>query len=212
MTMSLTFFRVIQIGPGAWVAPLTPHDVRRFSKAPHTKGDRSIIGIEAPKFEAKTGTLSASLDTVFTVNLGKSNEAVLIDLSLQEDSITQLADEKKIPVSPSDEKFHAACQLHLPDNTTYIIQQILHNVRQYHNDKLIEGEGRKWTTEPHNFLAITIQNRKKQFLVSVKANPSHYAFRKIELKRSRPPYCEFHLHSPSQIDEATQIILASAKY
>jgi hypothetical protein len=210
--MSLTFSQVKPIGPGAWIAPLPPNDARRFGQNPPSKGGRSVIGIEAPKFEIEAGTLSASFDAIFTLNVGESEEAVFIDLRPQEVVTTVLPEIEKPIISPSDKEFIAACQVHLPESMTGIISRVLQEVRKHHDDKLTEGEGRKWTTGPLNFLAITIQNQKKQFLVSVKADPSKYSFRHIHLKRSRPPYCEFHLNSPSQIDEAIRIIHASAEY
>ena len=210
--MSLTFSQVKPIGPGAWIAPLPPNDARRFGQNPPSKGGRSVIGIESPKFEIEAGTLSAALDAIFTLNVGESEEAVFIDLRPQEAVTTKLPEIEKPINSPADKDFIAACQLHLPESMTGIISRVLHEVRRHHDDKLIEGEGRKWTTDPLNFMAITIQNRNKQFLVSVKADPSHHSFKQIQLKRSRSPYCEFHLNSPSQIDEALRIILASAEY
>ncbi len=210
--MSLTFSQVKPIGPGAWIAPLAPHDARRFGQNTPSKGGRSVIAVEAPRFEIETNTLTASLDGIFTLNVGASEEAVLIDLSTQNVATVELPEPGKVSTSPADKDFIAACEVHLPESVTGIVKRVLSEIRKHRDDRLIEGEGRKWTTDPLNFMAITIQNRNKQFLVSVKADPSQHSFRQIQLKRSRAPYCEFHLNSPSQIDETVQIILASAKY
>lgn len=111
-----------------------------------------------------------------------------------------------------DQAFIAACRMHLPASMVSVIAQVLSEVRKHYDDKLVEGSGRKWTASPHNFLAITIQNRNEQFLVSVKADPARHSFKHIHLKRSRSPYCEFYLNSSSQIEETVRIILASARY
>lgn len=210
--MLLTFSKVKSIGCGAWIAPLSPSDARRFGQNAPSKGGRSVVGIEAPRFDSEVGMLSVAFDSILILNIGEAEEAVFVDLAPSEKSAQKEAYVYEEAVSPVDEDFLSACHNYLPEDMVKIIKQVLQKVRKYYDDKLIEGEGRKWTTYPRNFMAITIQNRNLQFLVSVKANPSQHSFKKINLKRSRSPYCEFYLNSPSQIQEAIQAILASAEY
>lgn len=212
--MSLCFSGTKQIGPGAWLAPLTPNDVRRFGQNVATKGGRSVIGVESPRFDGDNMTLTVALNSIFALNIGQENEAVIVDLKGG-----QIETEKPQPVDPAlvtsvDKDFFASCSVHLAEDEDKvgIISRVLSEVRKHYDDKLVEGKGRKWTASPHNFLAITIQNRNKQFLVSVNADPVRFSFKQIVLKRSRPPYCEFHLNSQSQIDEAIEVILSSAQY
>ncbi|MFT6657228.1 MAG: hypothetical protein ACJAZW_000376 [Maritalea sp.] len=203
---------VNSLGSGTWIAPLSPFEARRFGQNPLVKGGRSIIAVSSPEYDVETRTLTVNYDGVLTLNIGEIEEAVLVDLNPQDVLKAQRQDTDVLHPSAADIDFIAACKSHLDEGMTRIIQQVLSGVRKHHDDTLIEGEGRKWIASPHNFMAITIQNRNKQFLVSVKARPEQKSFRHIHLKQSRPPYWEFHLNSPSQIEETIQAILDSANY
>jgi hypothetical protein len=215
--MKLTFSKVIPIGLGAWIAPLSPNDARRFSQNSSSKGGRSVIGVEAPRYESKTGTLTTAFDMIVTLNVGESEEAVFIDLKPQ-DVMPQKAivpkkqDAKELPIASCDQKFIASCRKHLPDHMTEIIIEVLKQIRKHHDFELTEGNSRNWTSSPSNFVSITIQTRNKQFKVSVKGDPSDYSLKHIQPKINWSPYCAFHLNSQSQIDETVKMILNSAKY
>ncbi len=212
IVVKLTFSNVQPAGPGIWIASLPPYDAARFGNNAPIIGERSVIGVEAPHFESKTHSLSVGLDNLQTLCVGQDERVVFIDLGTESSSQTSLQDDEELPESSADEEFLEACRSHLPEKMTKIIIRVLNAVRERYEFKLIEGNGRKWTSAPSNFLAITIQNQKKQFLISVKADPSVHSFARINLKQSRRPYCEFHLNSVSQIEETVMVILASAKY
>lgn len=210
--MSLKFEGVTELGPGTWVTNLTPADVRRFGQNTPSNGFRSVLSVTAPEFDKESETMTVALDDLTALHIGHGNEALLVDLDHGGNNVLGLDIQTKAVVPEVDQAFIETCRVHLPDHITSIIIQVLSEVRKHYDDKLVEGAGRKWTASPHNFFAITIQNRNQQFLVSVKADPSHHSLKHIQLKRSRSPYCEFHLNSPSQIEEAVQTILASARY
>ncbi|MBL8562764.1 MAG: hypothetical protein JNN06_10835 [Gemmobacter sp.] len=210
--MSLKLEGVVQIGPGTWTAQLEPSDVRRFGQNASSNGFRSILAVSSPVFDKETGTMAVSLDAVSAMNIGRGNDALLVDLDSGENIKPEANVSSQADAPERDQAFIAACKVHLPAHMVSIIARVLSEVRRHHDDRLVEGAGRKWTAAPHNFLAITIQNRNQQFLVSVKADPARHSFKHIQLKRSRSPYCEFHVNSPSQIEETVQIILASARY
>jgi hypothetical protein len=210
--ISLMLKNVAEIAPGVWLTRLNPSDVRRFGQNATSVGQRSIVSVATPSYDKVSSSLSVPLDSIVALNVGRQEETIVLDLDYLEDD-NHAQDGDHVAEEPEiDREFVDSCRVHLPEETTSLIIRVLSEVRGHHQDKLIEGQGRKWTASPNNFFAVTIQNRNRQFLVSVKANPSKHAFRHIHLKRSRAPYCEFYLNSYSQIDEAVKIILASAKY
>ncbi|MBI1215004.1 MAG: hypothetical protein GC185_04190 [Alphaproteobacteria bacterium] len=213
----ITFSQVLPVGPGTWIVSLTQSEVRHFAKG-HilTKGNRSVIGVNNPQYDSTKQTLSIPVDSIFPFNIGMQHQSVIVDLGSEPQSLRTENEKHEAPdlgiASSLDQPFIEACiSEKMPNDMIRLVQQVLCTVRKEHKDKLIEGKGRKWTTSPNNFLAITIQNRNKQFLVSVKADQTRHPYQKISLKKSRAPYCEFHLNAQSQTEDAVSAILRSAR-
>jgi hypothetical protein len=210
--MQLKLEGVEEIGPGVWITRLNPSDVRRFGHNTPSLGSRSVVAVVSPNYDACTSTLTVRLNGLSPISVGQREDTVILDLEHSDSPNSDLSKATQTTAPEIDQDFIAACRLHLSEQTVSIIAEVLSEVRKNHGDQLVEGVGRKWTAAPRNFLAITIQNKKKQFLVSVKADPSRHAFKHIRLKRSRAPYCEFHLNSQTQVPETVQAILASTRY
>ena len=115
-------------------------------------------------------------------------------------------------VSESVSKFLVNCRRHnLPQELIEAVRRLLafaHSIEPFY---LTEGEQRKWTATP-NFIALTIQNRNRQLLISVKGDPSMMDYASIQPKVSRRPYCEFHFNSASQLDDTLDIVRQSIQY
>lgn len=164
----------------------------------------------SPAYDPVAKTLSVTSENIAVFNIGTGNTCAIISSASQ--NVGLKVEPAKVDVSAVDRGFLASCSVHLGREMVTLAEKLLNEVRRHHTDRLVEGKCRKWTSEPSNFFAITIQNRNQKFLVSIKGNPTTLSYRTLNLKRSRSPYCEFYLNSLDQIPDAVQAILQSASY
>jgi len=118
---------------------------------------------------------------------------------------------KTVSGRSGDLAFIQACRDEkLPDNILRLGEEFLSEVRKFSNDELVEGLSRKWVTTPKNFLALTIQNRKKQFCIHVKKTQNlRFLSELIDVRDDRPGYARFWLKSENQLEAAVSAAKAS---
>lgn len=132
------------------------------------------------------------------LNLGQGNRCVVVENKSEEnpDAITAAARQR------GDVAFLKSCQREgLPDEIISLGKDFLNRIREFSTDDLVEGLNRKWVTKPKNFLAITIQNRNRQFCVHVKKSLVLNSLQPvIDVRDDRPGYARFWLQNQSQLD------------
>ncbi|MGY6531737.1 hypothetical protein [Glycocaulis sp.] len=205
--MKLTFDAKPSSIPGVWLAPVHIEDTSRLQTGSLPKSSRTIIGLVHSNWDDKTKSLTASFSDVIVFAKGASDEAVLIDMG----RFPSIPD-KVAPLGSPDDMFLASARLHVGAEGAKLIEKVLKQVRQriVGEFRLIEGDHRKWTANP-NFLAITLQNRKKRFRVSVNELTENLNPQSLELIMGRPPYREFFLEREEQIGDAVEVIVTSAR-
>jgi len=99
----------------------------------------------------------------------------------------------------------------LPQEIYEMAQHLLQEIRRHYPGEMQEGLARKYVNWPHNFFALTIQNRDESLAVHIKGEPHQFSTNQIKLKRDRGSYSRFKLSKQSQVTEAIEVILTSAR-
>lgn len=220
MALRLSVGGVKPIGQGVWVAKLTPAEVRHFGDGKSSHGAKSVLGVTQPDFRQEALTLSLDPDNASVLNIGTSNEALIVDLGMSD--VTQTHPEEGIkdggerakkanPTGKGDEAFLAECRYHLDECLVGMAERLLSTVRERYPGNLHEGLARKWVNQPGNFVALTIQNRDQSFAVHVKGKPKDFSAPSLNIKPDRGSYSRFKLKHENQLDDTIRVVLASAQ-
>ena len=209
--MLLQLENVIPLGSGVYVVDVDPNDVARIG---HQEGEvptaPTVLYAGQCQFRPETRTLNLRMSELTLLSRDSSSTAIIV--CVREENYPEQNSDSQTNTTACDNitSYTDACHRYLTGDVLDISLSFVQRLDETLNFSLIEGKARKWTAYP-NFLAITIQNRNQQLLVSVKGNPRDMNYRTIKPKLSRSPYCEFHLHSYEQLDEAVDVALKSAE-
>jgi hypothetical protein len=220
MALRLAVAGVKVIGHGVWVAELTPAEVRRFGDGKSSVGAKSVLGVTQPDFSREALTLSLDPDHASVLNIGTTNEALIIDLGIIDErqahsgeGITAGGDRwrEANPTGKGDQAFLAECRRHLDERLVGLAERLLSAVRERYPGNLHEGLARKWVHQPGNFVALTIQNRDQSFAVHVKGRPMDFSAPFLDIKADRGSYSRFKLKHENQLKDTIRVVLASAQ-
>lgn len=166
------------------------------------------------RFVEEERLLSFSPEHANVLNIGSTDDALIIDIG--SDASGEIVPTRSSavpetePFGSGDPAFLAECRRLLSPPLVEMARRLLHEIRNRYPGRLVEGLARKWVNYPENFLAITIQNRDQSFAIHVKGNPTHFGGRALDIRPDRGSYCRFKLQHESQLQEAINVILASA--
>lgn len=219
MSILLSIDNITQLGNCAWQAKLGEADVRRLGDPKVRVGQKSIIAVTQPRFNSDTKTLSFRPESAVVLNIGTNDDAVFIDVGPYNIEKTQptLSNQVKyqkatIGKGDGDESFLKDCDVLLESTILgEIARLLLLAIRKQYSGKLVEGNFRKWTNHPKNFFALTIQNKDKSIAVHIKGNVTDFNATTLDIKPDRPSYCRFKITRMEQLDDATKVILSSAR-
>jgi hypothetical protein len=226
-TMKLSFSPAELVADGIWIVKVDPSDLRPFSARAARSSGRSILVVSQPIFDEVVCSLQVPLRGVEVVLLGQGADAVVVDRDGTEPSETIVApaelqsnsDQKGVLSAPTSsnqstqEFLRESAREELPGPLIALMGRLLDEVENKlaFPFSLHQGKARKWTAEP-NFLAISIQNRNKKYLISVRGDYRTLPRKTISPVRGRGiSYSEFHFESDDQFEEALRVILSSAQ-
>lgn len=214
MSIQITFTNVKYLADGLWRVQLSKDEALSFAPAGIPEASNGVFLLRGAHYEPVKKTLEVPISGVEVVVTGEGGSTVLIDAEPSTDLLRQSIQKKseKLEKGIGLPEFLDSCRSHgLPDTLIQSVSRLLRELEKKVDFELLEGEQRKWTANP-NFIALTIQNRNKQLLISVKGDPSKMGELAIFPKTSRPPYCEFHFTSPEQFGDTLSVALSSADY
>jgi hypothetical protein len=179
------------------------------------------------RFTQEGGLLSFSPERAAVLNIGSSDNALIIDIGIDASAEVQAFHTENSALHPEpvrennalhsepprsgDDEFLAECRrLFMNPNLVKMGTEMLQEVRKHHPGKLVEGKARKWVNHPGNFVALTIQNRDQSFAIHVKGRSSEFAAPTLDIRPDRGSYCRFKLEHERQLQDAIKVILASA--
>ena len=217
MNLRVAISDVTKIGTGAWTARLTPAEVRRLGESASSIGKRSVVGVADPNFSEAIRELSIAPDETTVLNVGTTDETLIIDLgrNAAEDDVESMPAlgplEANTPMRKGDKAFLSECHRLLDSALAEMGERLLAQVRRNHPREMREGQARKWVNYPDNFLAMVIQPRDKSFAVHIKGNPDSFDAPSLDIKPDRGSYSRFKLQHHSQLADAIQVVLVSAR-
>lgn len=217
--MKMAFEHVDQLATGVWLSKVDADDLKGFATRSATSGNRSIVAVSGAQYDDESKLLTISPSGIEVLAIGSSGTAVIVEQSAndvpameKEDQVSEQEWERKpLLMKGTFAPFLEAClDEGLPREIVALASDILNEMRNLLPFTLTEGKARKWTADP-NFVAITIQNRNKQLLVSVKGDHRRMAYSTISPVMGRGiAYSEFHLSSRNQFHDAIDAIRKSA--
>ncbi len=211
--MKLVLKDVNEISRGIWLSNVNARELRELTVASGKKVPEtsviSVINLKNPAFDKSNNSIEISISDFSPLAVGMTAEAVLIDQSTHKTG-DKAEDAENAPNSLTS--FTEACKReNLPGDLIDKMHNLLIHLAKIYIFTLSEGKARKWTTAP-NFLAISIQNTKKRFLISVKGNHKNMSYKSIVPKRGMADsYSEFHFSSADQLPEVQHAIERSAR-
>ena len=171
---------VSEISRGVWLCQIDTKEIHEIAAKTAGRttetGMKSVIELRNPVFSKANNTIEVSISDFSPLAVGRTKEVVLIDQSCPEGEEIE-GNGMKAPSSLDN--FIQACRREgLPKDLIEAMRSLLEQVSKRYSFSLSEGKARKWTAKP-NFVAISIQNRNKQFLVSVKGRHEKMSYTSI---------------------------------
>ncbi len=215
MGLLVTLTGARSMGEGIWEAALQPHQVRMFGEVRHSRGDRSILLVDAPTFDSAGRSLSFDADEASAVNLGTRPIVLVIDASAPPSAApansksTQDDDVKSY--GPGDRDFLRLVE-RLPEVPRAAAQRLLAEVRSRWPGELKRGIKTNYSNTPDNFWYVVVQPRAGELSITVRGEPSRFGgMTKLQLKDDRPGYTRFKLARMEDVPDALEIIGASKR-
>lgn len=201
-----------QLLPGLWVADVPPRHLASLPRETDVPSEHSVV--LAPIFH-RGHELRFDADAATLLVMGRSSRTLFLRSGnfLSEYSERERSEQAAVPVTwrrDTDSGFLEACERLVDGDFRDLGQALLEGFRSSYPGRLLEGKSRKWTNQPSNFVAITIQNRDRSFAISIRDVPEAKDSR-LGPKPDRPGYLRFKVSGHDDLAEAFRLILASAR-
>ena len=204
--MRLFFEEADQLEDGVWRVRISPGETSVFNEADNRHGAWTIVAIdEVPTYDAASRQLSFEPHTARLLNLGDSEQALILGRIRERNDQVAAATEGLHRVRSGDRRFLQD----LTAATREIGERFLGELR-----KRIPGEleyrerSGRFIETPDNFWTVRIQPRDRSLRVTVRGNPEEFrAPPPIELRRDMAGYSAFKVQSVDQVGAALDIIL-----
>lgn len=217
VTVTVTYHTAMD--DNVWASKLEPSDIAMFGRLPKAPGEVSVVSIKNVSVDSSAKSLKINLKDASLLHHGTGGSCVFVHVGTtaqNEQHQTRVSatglnptTEQKFQQAPinqrsGDSAFLQACKGEgLPIEMVKLISDFLNAVRVFSNDELVEGQSRKWVSKPRNFVAITIQNRNKQFCIHVKKSPVLKSLEStLDIRDDRPGYVRFWLQGENQLEAA----------
>jgi hypothetical protein len=221
MALRISIGDVTRRDEGIWATTLSGAEVRRLGEPKSQLGSISIIAVDDASYAPGDASLSFDPSVVSVLNIGTSNDALIIAVGLESEAVRQPMEptpRRTTPPPPTsytkfksgDSEFLRECERMLIPELASWAKVLLMAVREHHPGEMREGKARKWVNHPQNFIALTIQNRDQSFAVHVKGIPDEFDAPTLNIKRDRGSYSRFKLEHANQLKDTIRVILQSA--
>jgi hypothetical protein len=206
MALSVSIRGVKSLDSGLWKARLAQAELQFLGSAGSRVGPLSVLLIsDGASFDQATRTLSFNPGSAQLLNLGTSDEAIIV----QSAPVSGLrpAPQAGYPISRAtvgDSRFLA----NLPTKMREFGKALLEAVRaQYPGElKFFERSG-KYVETPDNFWTVRIQARDESFRITVRGKPDSFiGIHSLTIKPDMTGYSSFKLSSPKQIEEFMSVL------
>lgn len=217
ITVTVTYHAVLD--EKVWACNLEPSDIAMFGSLPKVQGDVSVVSIKNVSADKSSKLLTINLKDASLLHHGTGGHCVFVHVGTTAQNerhqtgvpsarsirtIEPTLQQSPINQRSGDSAFLEACKSEgLPDQMVRLASDFLKAIRVFSSDELVEGQSRKWVSKPKNFVAITIQNRNKQFCIHVKKSPILKSLTStLDIRDDRPGYVRFWLQGEHQLEAA----------
>ncbi|MHB1204226.1 MAG: hypothetical protein ACYCZX_01560 [Rhodospirillaceae bacterium] len=204
-------------GAQIWRVVLAPYEVTRLGSPRVTQGTRSVVLAETPVFFAPTKTLQLDLAGVTVLNLGTTDDVLIIgfDQSATTSSAGMTAKEQarggQMVGGPGDQEFLRLVDRELRGPAAEAAKGILREIRLRHPGDLQRGQRSNFKNMPDNFWYVIVQPRVQSLSITVRGTHTKFQSSVLKVKEDRPGYTRFTLRNPAEVPEALRIIELSKR-
>jgi hypothetical protein len=214
MGVNIQISNVELIEKNMWLSKLEPREVAMLGENGPRVGEYSIILAMNPQHDAKQRTLTVQPHKAFVLNVGSTDQAVIVACKGKTDTAptaqSVLSAQHELLGAGDGVYLRALERLSPPMQQAGL--QLLQKVRTQYAGRLVQ-KGRRFIDYPDNFWTISVQPYKDALFITLRGRPEHFekVANKIVIKEDRTGYSSFKLLRPSDIEEASLLILAAKR-
>jgi hypothetical protein len=194
------------LDPGLWKARLAQSELQFLGSADSRVGPLSVLLIfKCDSFDQATGTLSFNPSSARLLNLGTSEEAIIVESTANGSSgWAKTAIRPARQATIGDSRFLTDLPQKMLNFGTLLLQAVR---TQYPGAlKFYERSG-KYVETPDNFWTVRIQTRDESFRITVRGKPESFSgLCSLTLKADMAGYSSFKVSSPEQIEEFMSVL------
>jgi hypothetical protein len=206
--LNVTASNAMQVSDGIWLVELPPHQIKFFGDCRNAEGERSVILVSDPQFDAKTGALAFDTDGVTPLNIGASNTVVA--LRSKTPSLIRVRPSDKLDPDSGDKQFLSELES-LPKDLVSSGRLLLSTIRAKFPGDLKPTRLGKYMNWPDNFWTIKVQPRVKNLALTVRGVPERFGKSSLEIKPDQNGYSRFWLRKPEELQEALRIVFVAQR-
>jgi hypothetical protein len=209
MQITVSLELTTQLRPNLWLATLDPAQTLEVGPPLAQRGDVSIILVSDAAHDAETGRLNFPLSTASVLNLGQTNQAVIVS-----DGVSLSKVEKSQTVTTDDSMPRPAINLKsgdseclrslsaLPKDIFQIGQKIVERIREIDSSGELKLEGKRYINRSDNFITIQPQFRLGDLLITVRG----YVNVELPAASAIPGYSAFKINRRDQLAQALRLV------
>ena len=205
MALSITIQEVREIEAGIWRTRIAAKDLRMLGEPARQTGNRSVLLLSSPPiYDPQRGTLTFNSSEICILNLGCSQDTVLVAGAALEPSADGLDHPAQIePQSSGDQLFLSDLPVDLKDLGKSFLRMIRD---EFKGELRFHSRSGKYVESPDNFWTVRIQTRDKSLRVTVRGRPESLGTSgSLELANDMSGYSSFKISSVAQLGEALTI-------
>ena len=206
MNMSVSVANVRCLDDGVWKARLSPAEARILGSSSNSYGSVSIVLVtDKPSFDETNSRLSFNPTSAQVLNLGSSDQAIIISEQCSEGNRKGLLNRGKTSGPPAgDARFLGELSPELKELGTAVLKKI----REHFPGELkYYPKSGKYVETPDNFWTVRIQARDKSLRFTVRGRPdSFHKPKTLQLKPDMTGYSSFKIFEADQIGELIDVL------
>jgi len=210
MTLLMAVEGAEELKQGIWRLSLPPHQALMFGDCRNHQGQRSVLLVSDPKYDAHRSVLQFRIEGVVPLNIGSTSEAIAIADETKEAAVKGAPAKSPDGYGPGDRDFLRELTL-LPREAQEAGKQLLERVRERSPGDLKRGLKRNFSNTPDNFWYVIVQPNAGALSITVRGQPSQFQSSSLDVKDDRPGYSRFKLSKRSEVEEALRIISQSRR-
>ncbi|MBA1157934.1 hypothetical protein [Microvirga mediterraneensis] len=211
MGMMMLIDGVVPLGKDVWSGSAPPHILTMLGQAKVTAGTRSVLLVEALRFDEADKSLRFDASQATVLNLGTTDDIIVLSNSPAAKLAAVRSQSATGTYGPGDQEFLSLVRSELMGEAKEAAEQILRAVRSRYPGDLEKGLRLNFKNTPDNFWYVIVQPRVQSLSITVRGVPQRFLPSSLDLKLDRPGYTRFAVRTPDEVAEALRIIEGSRR-